>query len=57
MFLTFFPPIVYFFSTGRSYSLYTIGVLFSILIGKPIPNHATIAWFYYTIKKCRNCTF
>ena len=22
-----------------------------LLIGKPLPNHATIAWFYYTIKR------
>ena len=24
---------------------YTIGVFISRLIGKPLPNHATIAWF------------
>ena len=30
---------------------YTIGVFISRLIGKPLPNHATIAWFFFISKR------
>ena len=32
-------------------SLYKIGAFLSLLTGKPFPNHATMAWFYYTKKE------
>ena len=46
------PPILFFVVTARSQPYYTKSeFLCLLLIGKPLPNHATMAWFYYTIKK------
>ena len=43
----FYPPIFYFvFVTGRSQLHYTKSELLFQLIGKPPPNHATIAVFF-----------
>ena len=45
------PPILFFVVTARSQPYYTKSESFCLLlIGKPLPNHATMAWFYYTIK-------
>ncbi|MBQ2769278.1 MAG: hypothetical protein IJF44_04835, partial [Clostridia bacterium] len=47
-----YPPIVYsIFDWQVILSLYTIGVFISRLIGKPLLNHATIAWFFFISKK------
>ena len=39
------------FVTGRSQLHYTKSEFLFQLIGKPLPNHATIAWFSYAILK------
>ena len=45
-------PILFFVVTARSQLYYTKSeFLCLLLIGKPLPNHATMAWFYYTTTK------
>ncbi|MBE7068761.1 MAG: transporter substrate-binding domain-containing protein [Clostridiales bacterium] len=40
---------LFFVVTARSQLYYTKSEFFCLLsIGKPLPNHATMAWFYYT---------